>query len=232
MRQGTFLVWVAASAIATLVCGCGKEGSEKEPSSQDSATSQGIAGQTAPVQPPAGQGAPTAADFSKIAEQNRQILTQANQGKVITAVSADKIKTLLPETLVGMKRISLSAEKNQMAGVDMSFAEGEYEGQEGTSINLTITDVGNLSGPMKLGMAGWTMAQYSRETDRGYEKTDTYSGYKGMEEYDKENKSGTIRVFVAERFVVELNGNGLTMDTLKQALNQLDLKKVAAASGS
>jgi hypothetical protein len=38
---------------------------------------------------------------------------------------------------------------------------------------------------------------------------------------------------VADRFIVELNGNNVTMDTLKQALDQVDLKKVAAAaSGS
>ncbi|HSW01152.1 MAG TPA: hypothetical protein VLI39_13335 [Sedimentisphaerales bacterium] len=240
MRPGTLVAWVAAYAIAAWVCGCGKDGEEKETPSQGSATSQIAAGQTAPAQaqPPAAAGAtregvPTAADLSKVAEQNRQMLTQANQGKEITSVGGDSLKALLPETLAGMKRVSASAEKNQMMGVDISHAEGEYEGQEGASVRLTITDVGNLSGPMKLGMTGWTMTQYSRETDRGYEKTGTYNGFKGMEEYDKEDKSSTIRVFVSERFVVELDGNSVTMDTLKQGLNQVDLKKVAAAaSGS
>jgi len=238
MRHGTLVAWVAACAIAVLVCGCGKDGAEKETPAQGSAGSQSAAGQTAPAQPPAGAGAtsegvPTAADLAKAAEQNRQILTQANQGKAITAVEGDKLKILLPETLAGMKRISASAEKNQMMGVDMSHAEGEYEGQADASIRLTITDVGNLSGPMKLGMTAWTMTQYSRETDTGYEKTATYSGFKGMEEYNKQDKSGTIRVFVSERFVVELEGNSVTMDTLKQALSQVDIKKVAAAaSGS
>jgi hypothetical protein len=157
-----------------------------------------------------------------------------NGGKEITSVAGATLKALLPETLAGMKRTSATAEKNQMMGVDMSHAEGEYEGQEGTSISLQITDVGNLSGPMKMGMTGWTLAQYDRQTDTGYEKTSTYSGFKGVEEYDNESKSGTIRVFsIPERFIVELNGNGVTMDTLKQALSQVDLKKVAsAASGS
>ena len=189
----------------------------------------------AATQPPAAagatsDGAPTAADLSKMAEQNRQMLTQANQGKEITSVSGDTLKALLPETVAGMKRTHASAEKNQVMGFDLSNAEGDYEGQDGASINLSITDVGNLSGTMKMGMTGWTLAQYSRETDTGYEKTATYSGFKGMEEYNKEDKNGTIRVFVADRFIVELEGYSVTMDTLKKALDQIDLKKVAAAA--
>lgn len=249
MRQGTFIAWIAACTIALSICGCGKkENSEKPSQPQGSGTTQGAPaapqGQTpaaqtpaqAPAVPPtaaaaANGGAPT--DLAKLAEQQRQALTQANGGKEITSVAGATLKALLPETLAGMKRTSATAEKNQMMGVDMSHAEGEYEGQEGTSISLQITDVGNLSGPMKMGMTGWTLAQYDRQTDTGYEKTSTYSGFKGVEEYDNESKSGTIRVFVPERFIVELNGNGVTMDTLKQALSQVDLKKVAsAASGS
>lgn len=242
MRQGTFAAWVAICATALLICGCGKDDGGKQGSS--SGTTQSAPGQTgapapaqgqAPAQPPAAAGAtsdgvPTAADLSKIAEQNRQALAQANQGKEITAVSGDTLKALLPETLAGMKGTGASSEKNQMMGLDMSKAENNYEGQDGASINLTITDVGNMSGTMKMGMTGWTLAQYSRETDTGYEKTATYSGFKGMEEYNKEDKNGTIRVFVADRFIVELDGYNVTMDTLKQALNQVDLKKVAGAA--
>ena len=254
MRQGTFIAWIAACAVALSICGCGKkEGNQKSNQPQGSGTTQSAPappqGQTptaaqtpaqtpsqAPAAPPAAAAAAngsTPTDFAKLAEQQRQALTQANGGKEITAVAGATLKALLPETLAGMKRTSATAEKNQMMGVDMSHADGEYEGQEGTSISLQITDVGNLSGPMKMGMTGWTMAQYDRQTDTGYEKTATYSGYKGVEEYDNESKSGSIRVFVPERFIVELNGNGIPMDTLKQALNQIDLKKVAsAASGS
>jgi hypothetical protein len=231
-----------------MICGCGKDdGNKKGTSSQSGAASQSASSQSAapaatqgqaPAQPPAAAGATsggvsTATDMEKLAEQNRKMLTQANQGKEITSVSGDTLKALLPETLAGMKRTQASSEKNQMMGFDMSKAEGGYEGQDGASINLTIADMGNMSGPMKMGMVGWTMAQYSRETDDGYEKTATYGGYKGMEKYDKTDKSGEIKVFVADRFVVELEGSNITIDTLKQALDQVDLKKVAgAASGS
>jgi len=235
-----------------MICGCGKDDGKNGTSSQGGAASQSTSSQNAAgaqgqapaqgqaaAQPPAAAGAtsdggmPTTQDMAKVAEQNRQMLTQANQGKEITSVSGDTLKALLPETLAGMKRTQASSEKNQMMGIDMSHAEGDYEGQDGASINLKISDMGNLSGPMKMGMVGWTMAQYNRETDNGYEKTAMYGGYKGVEEYNKTDKNGTIKVFVADRFVVELDGSNVTIDTLKQALDQVDLKKVAgAASGS
>ncbi len=230
-----------------LICGCGKkeDGSAGTPSagqpagkSPQQGTSQTPAqpqtsGQAPVAAGATGDGAPTAAELSDIAAKNRETLTQMNQGKEIAAVTAATLKELLPETLTGMKRTSASAERNQMMGIDMTNAEGRYEGENEASLDLAITDVGNMSGPMRMGMVGWTMAQYNRETDTGYEKTGTYSGYKGMEEYNTENKHGTIRIFVADRFVVEVAGDNVTMDTLKQALGQLDLKKMASlASGS
>jgi hypothetical protein len=243
MRLGTYVAFLTICAIVVLVGGCGKNDGGGGGTGQGAAMeqSQGASQTTTQsqtsAQPPAGagemSGVPSPADVSAMAEQNRQALAQMNQGKQIAAVTAASLKGQLPETLAGMKRTGASAERNQMMGIDMTIAEGQYEGQNDASVGLTITDVGNLSGPMRMGMVGWTMAEYSRETDTGYEKTTTYSGYKGTEEYDNESKSGTIRVFVADRFIVELEGSNTTMDALKKALSQIDLKKIASlASGS
>ena len=177
---------------------------------------------------------PSPADMAKLAEQNRQALAQANKGKEIQAASPDVLKAVLPADLPGMKRTDASAERTQAMGVDIANATGQYQTEDGnTNVHITITDLGNMSGPMRMGMTAWTMAQYSRETDTGYEKTTTYGGYKAMEEYDKTDRTGAIRVFVADRFVVAAEGNGVTMDTLKQALDKIDLKKLASlGSGS
>jgi len=239
LRFGKSFGIVAFCVLALIFAGCGKDDGGKQPQSGQQAPAQSgeqAAGQaTTGPQAPAGDQAPTPDDYAKMAEQNRQALTQMNKGKVIEAVTGDTLKALLPADLPGMKRTNASAERNQMMGMDMSMAEGEYsQGDDGEgNINIKITDTGNLSGPMRMGMAGWTMAQFSRETDNGYEKTMTYKGYKGMEEYNKNDKSGTVRVFVADRFMVEVDGNGITMDALKQALDKIDLAKLSgAASGS
>ena len=117
-----------------------------------------------------------------------------------------------------------------MGGVDIAVADAHYEAaNEEGYLEVTITDVGNLTGPLKIGMTGWTTAQYNRETDTGYEKITTYNGFKAMEEYDNENQSGALRVFVADRFVVEVSGGQVTMETIQQAMGKVDLKKLATA---
>ncbi|MBM4028116.1 MAG: hypothetical protein FJ280_22385 [Planctomycetes bacterium] len=217
---------VAMCVWAVVLAGCGrKENPESSASSQAGPAATG----TAPAAN-ATAAMPSAQDLEKLAEQNRQTLAQMNQGKVIEAVAAATLKGLLPAELPGMKRTDASAERNQSMGVDISTAAGQYETADGDAgINITLTDVGSLSGPLRMGMTSWAVAQYSRETDSGYEKTTTYSGYKAFEEYNKQDKQGTLRVLVADRFIVEVDGHGVTMETLKQALGKVDLKKLAAA---
>jgi hypothetical protein len=252
LRVKSNLGVVTVCILAIAFAGCGKKDAGQPTQSKQQApaqTSDQTAGQpaaaaqtqsptggqaTAGGQTPANQ-TPTPEDYAKLAEQNRQALTQMNQGKVVEATPGETLKALLPADLPGMKRTDASSERTQAMGVDISKAEGQYSaGENGESnITITITDAGNMSGPMRMGMAGWAMAQYSRETDSGYEKTMTYKGYKGMEEYNKNDKNGTVRIFVADRFLVEVRGDGVTMDTLKQALDKVDLAKLSSvAKGS
>jgi len=219
---------IALSVVALLLAGCGKKGQDqasgsKSPTPAPSATpaqSQTAAPSTSSSQMP---------DMAQVEAQTKQALAQANQGATVEALTPATMKGFLPAELSGFNRTDASAERNQMGGVDISVANAQYTAAEGDgSIDVTITDVGNLSGPMKMGMTGWAMAQYNRETDTGYEKTTTYNGHKAMEEYDNEAKDGTLRVFVADRFVVEVQGNAVTMDAIKQAMGKIDLKKLAA----
>lgn len=247
MRQARYMAFISLCTIALLICGCGKDdgGAGDEQQGSTTQSPSGADASQAPTQPQAsalssgaapaagGGQAPTTDTLAAAAEQNRQILTQMNQGKEITSVTPDTLKGMLPKTLAGMSQTDASAEQNQAMGINLTHATGEYAGQDDASLSLQLTDVGNLSAPMKMGMVGWTLAQYDRKTDTGYEKTATFSGYKGVEEYDNESKSGTIRVFVGERFIVELTGYNTSMDTIKQALGQIDFKKLASlVSGS
>jgi len=219
---------VMVSVLAVALAGCGKKEDQKQSAQSaqpaQATRTQASAGDAAP-------GASSMPDYAKMAEQNRQALAQMNQGKVVEAVSAATLKDLLPADLPGMKRTNASGERNQAMGVDVSTAEGRYDAADGqgASVSIKLTDVGNMSGPVRMGMASWAMTQYNRETDTGYEKTTSFSGYKAFEEYRTQDKSGAVRVWVADRFIVEIDGNNVTMDTLKEMLGKLDFKKLAAA---
>ena len=94
-------------------------------------------------------------------------------------------------------------------------------------MKLEIFDTGGVAGIATMALAAWTMADIDKETETGYEKTTTLEGYKAFEKYDNQNKSGELNVLVADRYVVNVNGNHVSMDQLKGILGDLDLDKLA-----
>ncbi len=136
------------------------------------------------------------------------------------------LKELLPEDLSGMKRTSAEGEKAGAMGFIASHAEGRYESEAGGRITVKITDVGAVAGMAALAAYGWAMAEIDRETETGYERTMTIKGHRGHERYDRESKSGEVSLLVANRFVVEVDGYDVTMEALKDALDQVDLGKL------
>ncbi|MBN2266884.1 MAG: hypothetical protein JW725_00895 [Candidatus Babeliaceae bacterium] len=238
-NQRVFIVMCAAMLV---LCGCGGNDDEQQGQTAGQAPAE-TSSQAVTPSPDTGEQVDSipaipvqmsqANSMAEAEASRKQALLEMNDGKEIEPVDMGKLKEMLPASLDGMKRTDVSSEQNQMMGINISKAEGQYQ-VEGTSesIEIIIVDVGNLSGPMKMGMTGWTMRQYNRETEDGYEKTITYEGCKGVEKYDNSTKQGELHLFVADRFIVELNGYQTTMDVMKKALGKIDLKKLASlASG-
>jgi hypothetical protein len=125
-----------------------------------------------------------------------------------------------------MKRTDAKGEKNAAFGINVSKAEGNYRADSGAYIDISITDMGSMTGLTAIAAYGWAMADIDRETDNSYEKTTTYAGNKAHEKYDKSNQHGEIEVLVGNRFVVELNGSQISMDQLKAALGKVDVGKL------
>ena len=147
-------------------------------------------------------------------------------GKKVEPVDFRELKTLLPESLSGMKRTDAKGEKTAAFGINVSKAEGNYQAESGANIDISISDLGSMTGLTAIAAYGWAMADIDRETDNSYEKTTTYSGHKAHEQYEKSGQHGEIEVLVGNRFVVELKGNQISMDQLKAALGKVDLGKL------
>lgn len=137
-----------------------------------------------------------------------------------------ELKALLPAELPGMKRTKASGEKSATMGMTVAFAEGTYEAEDNGYVELKISDMGGMGGLMAFAQAGWAMTEIDRETDTGFERTTTYNGSKAQEEYDNTGKSGSIKIMVGKRFMVEITGNQVAFDTLKAAAEKIDLKKL------
>lgn len=142
------------------------------------------------------------------------------------AVDFRELKALLPEDLSGMKRSNAEGEKTSAMGFTISKAEAQYDGDNAASVSITITDVGAMAGVAAMATYAWAAGAIDRETETSYEKSTTIKGYKGYERYDRQSTSGEVQVLVAGRFVVEVSGNNVPMDAIKDALEKVDLGKL------
>jgi hypothetical protein len=183
-----------------------------------------------PAAPAGGKAAQQAANANANLAQAMQMLAGqgAAGGPRPEPVNFRELKALLPETLPGFKRTSATGEKAGAMGMVVSHADGEYSGEGGAHLSVKITDIGNVTGPLGLGLAGWAMVEVDRETETGYEKSTVLGGNKAFEKYDSRSKRGEVNVLVGNRFVVEVKGRDLKMEDMKAVAGKLDLAKLGS----
>ena len=199
MKKNFFLTMTVASAIFFSSCGGNKETEEKEESKS------------------------TADALQQFADKAKEMQSK----EPVDPIDFRKLKELLPETVEGLSKKESSGEKNGAMGFTISRAEARYSGDGDASAHVEIFDTGGVAGISTMALAAWSMADIDKETATGYEKTTKLEGYKGYEKYDNQNKSGELNVLVADRFVVNVNGNNLSVDQLKSILGAIDLDKLS-----
>ena len=153
-------------------------------------------------------------------------LGAANGGKKVDVVEYKVLKDMLPESVSGMKRTEATGEKTAAMGMQVSNAEGRYSNDQNGSITVKLTDIGSMTGLAGMAAYAWAATDVERESDDGYEKTSSFNGFKSHEKWTKSSNSGEISVLVGGRFVAEVSGYNTSMDALKDALKQIDLKKL------
>lgn len=146
--------------------------------------------------------------------------------KTVDPVDFRELKALLPESTASLKRTEATGEKTGAMGFTVSVAKGQYNGDADESLSLEIVDTGGIAGMATMAMAAWTMADIDKETATGYEKTTKIDGHKAFEKYNNESKSGEINVLVADRYIVNVHGNNISVDKMKEALTDVDFDKL------
>jgi hypothetical protein len=154
----------------------------------------------------------------------------AKGGKVgaVEPVNFRELKKRLPEKVGGLKRKNAKGSSAGQMGFNVAQAEASY-GDGKSTAKVSIVDPGGFRG--FLAMAAWANVDIEEESDTGYKKTTTIDGMKAFEEYNNESKRGKVSVIVAQRFVVEASGRGVSMKDLKKAIDDVDiddLKDLAA----
>ena len=142
-------------------------------------------------------------------------------GDKVEALAPEALKPFVPETLAGLKRTDVSAERNGAMGMQFSQANANYSDEAGHSLHLEIGDMGSAKGLTAL--AGWAGVESSKETDHGYDKTYQQNGRLTHEEWNTQSKYGEYSIVLGDRFTVKVTGNVDSIDQLKGAVGSLNL---------
>ena len=119
-----------------------------------------------------------------------------------------------------------SGERTEMMGIQVSTAEADYQDGGSGRIHVKISDLGTLTS--LAGMAAAMEPKVDKETDTGYEKTTTANGRRTHESYDRRSQQGEVKILLAGRFEVQVNGNGVKVEAIKAALGAIDLNRLDA----
>lgn len=139
------------------------------------------------------------------------------------AVDFREIRALLPEEAAGLRRTSARGKKTGAFGANVSEATGDY-GEAGTpQLEIQITDLAAMGPLAAMADFGWTSADIDSEGDDGYERTTQYEGRQGVEKYRTIDRTGSVKVMVAGRFMVEVKGDNIDPAQLRAAAEAIDL---------
>lgn len=199
------LNWLMASLIAALVTGA----SSLFVNNRD-------AGQSVEVAFPGG----STLDSAKIEQAARQI-EGFSAGTRPKAVDISALQSVFPTAAAGFTRVQVQSTGSEGIGAlaQATYRKGDREMQ------LRIVDMAGL-GAMA-GALGGLGVEHNREDANGYERVRTVGGVIQTEKWDKRTSTGAFGMQVAERFMVQAEGDANSMQELKALVMAVDQSRLA-----
>lgn len=165
-------------------------------------------------------------DLGKLREQAdrlEDVARKMESGEGVAAVDPEVLKGYLPASVAGYVRTGVEVSSGEAAGIQGAEAKATYE-KAGVSFRLKVADIGGAGA--LAGMASAFKVKSHEENAEGYEKIETINGRLVQEKYNRASRSGEYSVLVGQRFAVEAEGDGVSMEELKAAVNAVGVDRL------
>ena len=141
----------------------------------------------------------------------------------LTPISNDELKAVLPETLLGLPRVSFSVGDNSM--MKISSAEAEYKDENNKNIKLKVLDGAGETGSAMISILMMGLTSNSEKTTQdGFEKMGDFNGTKAQIKETK-RESGVdseINYILKDRYMITIEGDGYTTEELKKVMDLIN----------
>lgn len=170
-------------------------------------------------------------DLAKLEAASKQMeaTQEAAANGDIKLTDPELLKAYLPGAVAGYARTGVSAESGGAGGMGASTAKATYQRGDAT-MDLSVVDMGAM-GALG-GMASAFNVQSSREENGRYEKVGKVDGRMTTESYDRNSKHGEYSVMVGSRFMVQAEGDNVSIDELKAAVSSIDAGRLEGLAKS
>lgn len=141
----------------------------------------------------------------------------------VEVINFRDLKKRFPASVAGLAIGKHVGETNKMLGIKFSQSEATY-GSGDQRVEAKLIDSGG-AGILLASMAGFTGFEVDKETEYGSERTLTVDGHPAYEKYSTRNGKTTssLSVLINKRFVLSLEGMGVTAEQLTDAYKEFDL---------
>jgi len=155
---------------------------------------------------------------------------QLGETAYISAVNYRELQNLLPKKING---VSPTVTDGQTIGTGGGFSKvrGEYEDEE-QIVTVTIIDLAAFGMHAASSLSDWLGEEIDRESDRGFERThifrDQTKEYPTFEKYSNDHglESCEMHSWVADRFLIAISGNGVSMETCESARDRISFRRL------
>lgn len=150
------------------------------------------------------------------AEQSQKKMEELQK---LTPMTNEELKAFFPEELGGMKRSSFSVQ-NAMGAAG---GDARYKANDTTEVKVSIFDCAGAAGAGIYSMQYLAMMNIEKEDDDEIAKTIEFNGGKAFESIKKNRNEATLTYFAKDRLMINLEGENVSIDQLKQFASSLKL---------
>lgn len=107
-----------------------------------------------------------------------------------------------------------------MNGLSIQRSRARYEWEDGKRLEIEISDLGASADPGIAQNLGFHLSMENEESDSGYTMTQTDEAYLLNEEYDHNDQAGSLQLFIENRYLLEIQIEGLPHEAFQEILNE------------
>jgi len=138
----------------------------------------------------------------------------------MTPLSADELKTRVPDELMGVTTTNVDVN----AAMGASVANADYKINDSAKLKLEIVDCAGPGGAGIFDLQYLGMLNVNTDDENEYVKTIDFNGGKAFENCKKNRNHCIFAYFSGNRFLVSLTGDNVGIDALKDVAKGLEIK--------